>query len=51
MSVIHIVKDGSVVSDISDRVVRMEDAGALYALFDTMNRKGSEEKTDQITLN
>ena len=40
MRVIHIVKDGSIVEDINGRVVRLEDAGPLYDLFDSINRKG-----------
>lgn len=45
MAVIHILKDGSVVKDITGHVVRMEDAGPLYELIDSINRKGSKVKT------
>lgn len=44
MAVIHILKDGSVVKDITGHVVRMEDAGPLYDLIDSINRKGSEKR-------
>lgn len=37
MSVIHILKDGSIVKDISGRVVRLEDAGAIYQLLHNIN--------------
>lgn len=44
MAVIHILKDGSVVKDITGHVVRVEDAGPLYRLIDSINRKGSETR-------
>lgn len=48
MSVIHIMKDGSVVMDITDRVVRIEDAGSLYKLITDISRNGSEKKSNQL---
>lgn len=45
MGVVHILKDGSIVKDITGHVVRMEDAGPLYDLIDSINRKGSQKKT------
>lgn len=44
MSVVHILKDGSIVKDITGHVVRVEDAGPLYQLIDSINRKGSKKK-------
>ena len=44
MAVIHILKDGSIVKDITGHVVRMEDAGPLYQLIDSINREGSKKK-------
>lgn len=44
MRVIHILKDGSRVVDITGHVVRVEDAGPLYQLIDSINRKGSRKK-------
>lgn len=44
MGVIHILKDGSIVKDITGHVVRMEDAGPLYDLIDSINRERSEKK-------
>ena len=41
MAVIHILKDGSVVKDITGRVVRMKDAGTVYQLIDKINRERS----------
>lgn len=43
MAVIHILKDGSVVNDISGRVIKMEDAVPLYQLLDTISREGSRK--------
>ena len=56
MAVIHILKDGSVVEDITGHVVRMEDALPLYQLIDNINRKGSKrknipnEKLDEVKI-
>lgn len=44
MGVIHILKDGSIVKDITGHVVRMEDAGPLYQLIDDINRRGSKRE-------
>lgn len=43
MAVVHILKDGSVIEDITGHVVRMEDAGPLYELIDRINRNGSKK--------
>lgn len=43
MGVVHILKDGSIVKDITGHVVRMEDAGPLYELIDKINREGSRK--------
>lgn len=37
MAVIHILSDGSTVKDISGRIVRPEDAGAIYKLIHKIN--------------
>lgn len=50
MGVVHILKDGSVVKDITGRVVRVEDAGPLYRLIDNMNRRGSRRESTQKKL-
>lgn len=44
MGVVHILKDGSIVKDITGHVVRMEDAGPLYQLIDDINRRGSKRE-------
>lgn len=44
MRVVHILKDGSVVNDITGHVVRVEDAEPLYQLIDSINQKGSGKK-------
>ena len=41
--VIHILQDGSIVEDISGRVVKVEDAGPLYYLIESINR-GEKKK-------
>lgn len=43
MSVIHILKDGTILEDITGHVVRIEDAGPLYDLIDKINREGSKK--------
>lgn len=42
MAVIHILKDGTRLDDISGHVVRMEDAEELYRLIDSINQKRSK---------
>lgn len=44
MAVIHILRDGSVVKDITGHVVKMEDALPLYQLIDRINREGFKKK-------
>lgn len=39
MAVIHILKDGTRLDDITGHVVRMEDAEELYRLIDSINQK------------
>jgi hypothetical protein len=48
MRVIHILKDGSEVEDITGRVVKMDDAGTLYSLIREINRK-SEKKNRKLS--
>lgn len=50
MSVVHILKDGSVVKDITGRVVRMEDAVPLYQLLDSISREGSRKRVHNERL-
>ena len=47
MGVVHILRDGSVVKDITGHVVRMEDARPLYNLIDRINRQGSKRKRNE----
>ena len=44
MGVIHILKDGSRVKDISGRVVRLEEAGAIYQLLHNINTGGIKKE-------
>lgn len=48
MSVIHILNDGSTVNDISGRVVRLEDAGAIYQLLHKINTGNNNFKKTNI---
>ena len=48
MGVIHILKDGSIVKDITGHVVRMEDAGPLYDLIDRINRSGKKTTDKKV---
>lgn len=50
MRVIHILKDGSEVEDITGRVVKMDDAGTLYSLIREINRK-SGKKNRKLSAN
>ena len=43
MRVIHILKDGSRVEDITGHVVKMEDAGTLYNLIREINSKSNKQ--------
>jgi hypothetical protein len=43
MRVIHILKDGSEVEDITGRVVKVDDAGTLYSLIREINRKSGKK--------
>ena len=45
MRVIHILKDGSRIDDITGHVVKMEDAETLYKMIRDINRKS--EKTEK----
>ena len=44
MNVIHILKNGETVKDITGHIVRVEDATPLYQLLHSINRKNSQVK-------
>ena len=44
MAIIHILKDGTILTDISGHVVKMEDARTVYALMDKMNERKGKKK-------
>lgn len=46
MAVIHILKDGTRLDDISGHVVRMEDAEELYRLIDSISQRRGERDKD-----
>ena len=48
MGVFHILKDGSRPTDITGRVVRLEDATPLYQLLHSINRTKSQAKKKSI---
>ena len=54
MSVIHILKNGSTVKDITGHVIKMEDAKTLYQLIDGINRSGFKtihsEKSQEVKV-
>lgn len=50
MRVIHVLKDGSEIDDITGHVVKMDDAGTLYSLIREINRK-SEKKIRELSAN
>jgi hypothetical protein len=39
MAVTHVLKDGTVLNDITGHVVKMTDVPSVYALVDQINRK------------
>lgn len=50
MRVIHVLKDGSEIDDITGRVVKMDDAETLYSMIREINRK-SEKKNRELSAN
>jgi hypothetical protein len=42
----HILKDGTVLNDITGHVVKKEDVPMAYAIIDKMNEKRTREKKD-----
>ena len=49
MRVIHVLKDGSVVDDISGHVVRVEDAETLYRMIRKINAKSERNKIRELS--
>jgi len=49
MRVIHYLKDGTQVKDITGRVVKMEDAAPLYQMIRGINRKSNEQKNLNVS--
>lgn len=39
MAVINILKDGTIVKDLTGHIVKMDDVPAVYQLIDTINHK------------
>ncbi len=53
MRVVHILKDGTVLNDITGHVVRIEDAEPLYQLIDSINRESRKvhsEKSQEVKV-
>ena len=48
MNVIHILKDGRRLTDITGHVVRVEDASPLYQFLHSINRKKSTERNNDF---
>ena len=51
MRVIHVLKDGSQVEDITGHVVRIEDAGTLYKMIREINRKFEQSQNRKLSGN
>ena len=51
MAVFHILKDGSVKTDITGHIVRMEDAEPLYRLLDSFSQKIKAKKSNTYEQN
>lgn len=47
MAVIHILKDGRIVDDITGHVVKMEDAAPLYELMRRINNENAVRRNNQ----
>lgn len=45
--IVHVLKDGTVLEDITGHVVRVEDAEPVYKLMDAINREANHEKTNR----
>lgn len=43
MAITHILKDGTILTDISGHVVRMEDARSVYTLMDKINERQNKK--------
>lgn len=43
MAVIHVLKDGTVLKDITGHVVKEKDAPSVYALMEKMKGKGKRK--------
>lgn len=48
--VYHVLKDGSVVDDIAGKVVRVEDAEAVYNLINTINGSRESKENREVKL-
>lgn len=46
--VIHVLKDGTVLDDITGHVVKMEDAKVVYEILDKINRERGEKHDRRI---
>lgn len=45
--IIHVLKDGTVLEDLTGHVVKIEDAETLYKLMDSINREATYETVNQ----
>ena len=43
----HILRDGTVLNDITGHVVKVEDAETVYTLIDKINERGNLERRTQ----
>lgn len=50
MAVIHVLKDGRRVDDITGHVVQVRDASQLYRLMRDLNSRPSKEKRKEVKI-
>ena len=48
MRVIHFLKDGSRINDITGHIVRLEDARTLYSMIERLNDKAETVKSQTL---
>ena len=45
--IIHILKDGTRLDDITGHIVRIQEAETVYKLMDSINRRADNEKSNK----
>lgn len=47
MGITHIMKDGTVLNDITGHVIKKEDCPLIYEIIKAINKRVGEEKNDE----